>query len=201
MKKLISLLLAVSMLLAVSVAFATEGEIEMDKSITTGTTTVSMTIDSSADTYVFTIPSAVVINPKTQYGYGTVTLKAGWELISVNGISISISSAANSVGDHFPFEKQNINALQTYLNFSMTSSDGQSVPYAIKASTLPYPLAKKDRDSMGDGYSSNYTNALISVTKGGSNTTDKTCDLTFYVNQMPGAGVYTDTLTFAITTN
>lgn len=84
-KKLVALLLAAMMLLTLTAAVA-ENEIELDKTVTTGNTTVSLTVDSSADSYTFSIPAAVTIDPVTQYGYGTITLKAGWELISVNSI-------------------------------------------------------------------------------------------------------------------
>lgn len=105
MKKLFSLLLAAMLLLTVGNAFA--ADVELDKTVTTGTTTVSLNVDSTADSYTFTIPASVVIDPTTQYGYGDVTLKAGWELVSVNSVTIHISNVANGVKEQTYTDKVN----------------------------------------------------------------------------------------------
>ena len=51
-------------------------------------------------------------------------------------------------------------------------------------------------------YGSGYTDAnmpFISVTRNSDNTKDTTASLRIYVDRLPDAGVWTDTLTFAIT--
>lgn len=77
MKKSLVALLITTLLVTVC-CFALADELQLDKSVTSGSTTVSLTVDSTADHYTFTIPAAVVIDPVTQYGYGALTLKAGW---------------------------------------------------------------------------------------------------------------------------
>lgn len=189
--------LAMTGILAVTGSALAAGTTDLDKSVTTGTTTVSLNVDSSADSYTFTIPAAVTIDPATQRGEGVVTLKAGWELVSVNGISIAISKAANGVVNCY--SNTAIFNSQNFQNFKLINDAGSIATYGIKASTHRYPMA--DQSLSGSFYSTAYTDSLIEVRKGGDNTVDKTSTLEFYVHVMPEAGVYTDTLTFAITTN
>ena len=163
-------------------------------------------MDSSADSYTFSIPASVTIDPVTQYGYGTVTLKSGWTLVSVNGIKLNISNVANGVNNGY--KKSSIGDFEItsaeYQNFTLTTADGETATYAIQASGLkPFALqANSYTISNGSTYvcSTAYDHTLINAEKGGDNTTDQTCELTFYVQTMPAAGVYTDTITFAITT-
>lgn len=195
MKKIIvSLLFAV--IIIIGCCFALADEIQLDKSVTTGNTTVSLNVDSTADTYIFTIPAAIVIDPGTQYGYGTLTLKAGWELISVNEIDLAISNVANGVKSNT--QVTNIKNRDA-MNFTLKNSDGSvSVGYGIKSDKTSRPFA--NNGSISNPSTENYTNTLISATKADSNTEDKTCTLTFYVYELPVAGIYTDIITFAITT-
>ena len=88
MKIIKALALLVCMLTIASAAFAEDGEIQLDRNTMTGVTEVSLTVDNSADSFIVVIPSKVTIYPKTQYGYGDIVLKSGWELISVNSLKV-----------------------------------------------------------------------------------------------------------------
>lgn len=85
MKKMLSLLLALALILTAAFALA-EGEtepaettepaptLELDRNTMTGTTEVSLTVDRSMDSYTVIIPSKVTIDPKTQYGLPKCTI-------------------------------------------------------------------------------------------------------------------------------
>ena len=198
MKKITALIL--SLILSCSFTLAlSEEEIELDRLNPTGETTVTMRVDNARDTYIVVIPSRVEIDPVTQYGYGTITLKSGWQLISVNGLDVKLTAAENGIGsgcDSFydPYTVTNSN----YQNFKMKNASGNTVTYAIKPSTINQPLTSYIYNgNYPNGY---YSKSLLSINKGGDNSSDKTCTLTFYVQTMPPAGVYTDTLTFSIVT-
>ena len=188
---ILSLILSCSFTLALS-----EEDIELDRLNPTGETTVTMRVDNTRDTYIVVIPSKVEIDPVTQYGYGTITLKSGWQLISVNGLEVKLTAAENGIGGggysntDWTLDVTN----EYYRNFKLKNASGDVAKYAIKPSTFKAPLTS------ATGWNGDYANSLISVNKGGDNTSDKTCTLTFYVTTMPPAGVYTDTLTFSIVT-
>ena len=204
MKIMKTLALLVCMLTIASMAFAEEGEIQLDRNTMTGVTEVSLTVDNSADTYIVVIPSKVTIDPKTQYGYGDIVLKSGWELISVNKLRVKLSAAANGVGTGHGYSSSYASShdvtKEGYQNFKLKSAEGNTATYAIKSSKENYPFTAGTSTSSGY-YGVDYKTAnLISVVKGGDNKNDSVCKLTFYVGKMPDAGVYTDTLTFSIIT-
>ena len=195
---ILSLILSCSFTLALS-----EEDIELDRLNPTGETTVTMRVDNARDTYIVVIPSKVEIDPVTQYGYGTITLKSGWQLISVNGLDVRLTEAENGIGGGYSDSSSSITT-SSYQNFKMKTSSGNTVSYAIKPSNFSGPMHNSGTHYVS-GYGTtthtqNYLNNLISVNKGGDNSNDKTCTLTFYVQTMPPAGVYTDTLTFSIVT-
>ena len=208
---MLSLLLAFALILTAAFALA-EGEtepaettepaptLELDRNTMTGTTEVSLTVDRSMDSYTVVIPSKVTIDPKTQYGYGDVVLKAGWELVSVNSLKVQLSGAKNGVGTgHYDGSSTNASTSITtsnYQNFTLKDGD-KTAKYAIKTSTYSYPLTSYT----ASGWGTYYKDSLISVAKGDASGSDKSCRLTFYVKTMPvDPGVYTDTLTFSIIT-
>lgn len=195
MKIMKTLALLVCMLTIASVAFAEEGEIQLDRNTMTGVTEVSLTVDNSADSFIVVIPSKVTIDPKTQYGYGDIVLKSGWELVSVNGLKVRLSAAANGIGTG-ESSGGSITG-EVYQNFTLKSAEGNTATYAIKSSKHQYPFTAGTKTVYGAKYK---TADLISVVKGDDNQKDNACKLTFYVNKMPDAGVYTDTLTFSIIT-
>ena len=227
MKMLLALLLAL-MLVSLSAFALAEGDpvaepgetaepaetLELDRNTMTGTTEVSLTVDRSMDTYTVIIPSKVTIDPKTQYGYGDVVLKAGWELVSVNSLKVQLSGAENGIADNFyinttSFEYTN-SLLPYYQNFKLKNSD-KTVPYAIKASTVSWPYTKTNHNGRGYygissteryGYGAAYDTAMITISKkNSSNTEDIVSNMVFYVKDMPtDPGIYTDTLTFSIIT-
>ena len=195
MKIMKALALLVCMLTIASMAFAEDGEIQLDRNTMTGVTEVSLTVDNSADTYIVVIPSKVTIDPKTQYGYGDIVLKSGWELISVNSLTVRLSAAANGIGTGGNSVESVANG--SYQNFTLKSAEGKTATYAIASSQHN----NKPFTAYSNGYGIYYKTAnLISVVKGGDNQKDNVCKLTFYVQKMPDAGVYTDTLTFSIIT-
>ena len=202
MKIMKTLALLVCMLTIASAAFAEDGEIQLDRNTMTGVTEVSLTVDNSADSFIVVIPSKVTIDPKTQYGYGDIVLKSGWELISVNSLKVKLSAAANGVGDGMYYSSSatsvNVNVGE-YQNFKLKSAEGNIATYAIKSNKHDFPFTAGTTTTYYRG--TNYKTAnLISVVKGGDNKNDSVCKLTFYVKKMPDAGVYTDTLTFSIIT-
>ena len=207
MKKIVALALA-WMLICTVMAASSEEIIQLDGNTMTGNTTVSLTVDNSSDTYIVVIPSRVVIDPKTQYGEGTITLRSGWELISINGLDIKLTAAENGIGQGSPRAESSSPALNditnaSYQNFYMKTSTDKTVSYAIQPNDRMPLTAYENAGSYGSGYrngGSLYSDSLISVNKGGDSTEDKSCTLTFYVRTMPEAGVYTDTLTFSIVT-
>ena len=220
MKKLLALLLTLTLVSLSAFALA-EGDpaaepgetaepaqtLELDRNTMTGTTEVSLTVDRSMDSYTVVILSKVTIDPKTQYGYGDVVLKAGWELVSVNSLKVQLSGAENGIADNYIAIGSSTTYSDAYLkdssfqNFKL-KNENKMANYAIKASTVSWPFAKTSRSGGAYSsyhYSSAYDTNLLSVAKGGDNTEDKICSLTFYVKNMPAdPGVYTDTLTFAI---
>ena len=219
MKIMKALALLVCMLTIASMAFAEDGEIQLDRNTMTGVTEVSLTVDNSADTYIVVIPSKVTIDPKTQYGYGDIVLKSGWELISVNNLKVKLSEAANGIeeGRAYDIEPRSGHGIKAkaFQNFKLKSAEGKTATYAIASNRHAHPFtagADTERTNStatynGTGgyyyyyFGTNYKNAnLISVVKGGDNQADSVCKLTFYVDKMPDAGVYTDTLTFSIIT-
>ena len=207
MKIMKTLALLVCMLTIASVAFAEDGEIQLDRNTMTGVTEVSLTVDNSADSFIVVIPSKVTIDPKTQYGYGDIVLKSGWELISVNSLKVKLSEAANGVGTGQGYSYSNVDSqdvtVSAYQNFTLKSAEGNTATYAIKSSKHDFPFTAGTKTNTSSTYyhGTNYKTAnLISVVKGGDNQKDNVCKLTFYVQKMPDAGVYTDTLTFSIIT-
>lgn len=192
MKKLLALV-SVLYLMTVCTAFA-DGEIELDSTVTTGTTTVTMNMDSVVDNYTFTIPASVSIDPVTQYGYGTVSLKAGWELNAANGVEIAIASAANQVNNIYNSGYALEDASAQI--FTLVDAEGNKVKYGIRADGISSTYALSGSNT-SKYY---YKKPLISVLKGGDNQEDILCALTFYVRTAPANGVYSDTLTFAVTT-
>ncbi len=108
MKKLLALLLTLTLVSLSAFALAEDDPatepadtLELDRNTMTGTTEVSLTVDRSMDSYTVVIPSKVTIDPKTQYGYGDVVLKAGWELVSVNSLKVQLSGAENGIWDGY----------------------------------------------------------------------------------------------------
>ena len=186
MKKIIALAMALALALSFAPALSEEEEntIELDRLNKTGNTTVTMTVDSARDSYIVVIPSTVEIDPFTQNCRAEITLKSGWVLISVNGLDVKLAAAENGIGNntgsYYP---------SSFMNFQMRSATDDFVRYAINPSSFNMPI-----------HSGNSTNALISVDKYGDNTEDISCVLWFYVQKMPPEGVYTDTLTFTIST-
>ena len=206
MKKFTALILTLILSCSFTLALSEE-DIELDRLNPTGETTVTMRVDNARDTYIVVIPSKVEIDPVTQYGTGTITLKSGWQLISINGLDVRLTAAENGIGSGaYDYSNSNnpvganFNVNDTiYQNFKMKSTTGKTCTYAIKASTINQPFTSWTNSSGGKP-NGHYSKNLISVNKGGDNTKDKTCTLTFYVAKMPPAGVYTDTLTFSIIT-
>lgn len=194
---ILSLILSCSFTLALS-----EEEIELDRLNPTGETTVTMRVDNARDTYIVVIPSKVEIDPVTQYGTGTIMLKSGWQLISINGLDVKLTAAENGIGSGYVNNISSSPVTESrYQNFKMKNASGNTVTYAIKPSGFNYPLTGSSVYPLNSSYGSGfYKNSLISITKGGDNSSDRTCTLTFYVQTMPPAGVYTDTLTFSIVT-
>ena len=200
MKKIIALAMALALALSFTPALSEEEEntIELDRLNKTGNTTVTMTVDSARDSYIVVIPSTVEIDPVTQYGEAAITLKSGWVLISVNGLDVKLTGAENGIGAgvyniNLPYPVTH----SSYQNFKMKSASEDFVTYAIKPSNFSAPMHSMNNNNNYLGY---YLDSLISVDKGGDNTEDQTCTLTFYVATMPPEGVYTDTLTFTIST-
>ena len=188
----------------------TEEVVELNRLTTTGSTTVTMTVNNNRDSYIVVIPSKVEIDPVTQYGEGTITLKSGWTLISVNGLDVKLTKAANGVGtgistSSYGSTPSNDITNNYFQNFTMKSDTGDAVTYAIMPSNnTPFTA---NSNAGGYSYSNNiryggtmYNTSLISVNKGGDNSTDQSVTLTFYVKTMPPAGIYSDTLTFSIVT-
>lgn len=194
MKRIAALMIALMLVCSFSIAMSEE-VVELDRLTTTGTTSVSLTVNNSRDTYIVVIPSKVEIDPVTQYGEGTITLKSGWQLISVNGLDVKLTEAENGILDGRNTKSSSITCTE-FQNFKMKSEDGNTVTYAIQPSGK-YPLTAVNYTSSTFSY---YKTNLITISKGGDNSIDKTCTLTFYVEKMPPAGVYSDTLTFAIIT-
>ena len=183
---ILTLVLACSFTMALS-----EDELQLDRLTMSGNTTVTLTVDNNRDSYIVVIPSKVEIDPVTQYGEGTITLKSGWVLISVNKLGVKLTAAKNGIGDGvITSGTQHPITASEYQNFKMTNAAGNSVRYAIAASGQESPLYAWACE--------NYY--LLSVNKGENNSEDVSCTLTFYVPWMPPAGVYTDTLTFSIVT-
>ena len=210
MKKMLSLLLALTLILTAAFALA-EGEtepaettepaptLELDRNTMTGTTEVSLTVDKSMDSYTVIIPSKVTIDPKPQYGYGDVVLKAGWELVTFNRLKVQLTEAENGISDNYYNTPSSLSYSDSYLQYFMNftlKNETKNAYYAIKASNLPWPFSKTRHNN-----GTPYEEPLISVSKGNANTSDKVSKLTFYVKTMPvDPGVYTDTLTFSIIT-
>ena len=196
MKKVTAFLMALMLAFSLQMAIGEE-VIELDRLTMTGTTTVSLEVNSARDTYIVIIPSRVEIDPVTQYGEGTITLKSGWSLISVNGLDVRLTAAENGVKSQPPQYDITHSFNQ---NFTMKSASGESVTYAIKPEYCnPGPV--RGLSAYSDSTCTPYDQlSLIWVNKGEDNTSDLSCTLTFYVKTMPPAGVYTDTLTFSIIT-
>ena len=233
MKKLLTLLIALTLVGLSAFALAEDdpaaepGEtaesaqtLELDRNTMTGTTEVSLTVDRSMDSYTVVIPSKVTIDPKTQYGYGDVVLKSGWELVASNNLQVRLMGAENGINSGRAYglkqsaDFSNISSSTSYLNFQLKNDDNKTVSYAIKSNKHAYPFTAGNdterTESIGNYmgtasyyyyFGTNYRNSLISVKKGDSNSSNNTCQLTFYINKMPNdPGVYTDTLTFSIIT-
>ena len=222
MKKLLALLLTLTLVSLSAFALA-EGDpaaepgetaepaqtLELDRNTMTGTTEVSLTVDRSMDSYTVVIPSKVTIDPKTQYGYGDVVLKAGWELVSVNSLKVQLSGAENGIlsgslhtSDSYRTYNPSDLALDCFQNFKL-KSENHEVSYSLKASTLAWPFSTSNNSNVTGSYYyyRAYNTSMISVSKGGNNEEDKICNLTFYVKTMPAdPGIYTYTLTFSIIT-
>ena len=196
MKKIWVIVLAMLLVCSITMALA-EDVIELDRITKTGNTSVSLTVNNNRDTYIVVIPSKVEIDPVTQYGEGTITLKSGWQLISINGLDVKLTEAENGVGTSV--DSSNVSITNSnYQNFKMKSESGNTVTYAIQPSGLK-PLSAAGSNTRPELFTY-YSASLISINKGGDNSTDKSCTLTFYVKTMPPAGIYTDTLTFSIVT-
>ena len=191
------LVLALVCCFALAAGEETEETIELDRLTTTGNTTVTMTVNNNRDTYIVVIPSKVEIDPVTQYGEGTITLKSGWTLISVNGLDVKLTAAANGIADYY----ENSFDVSKFQNFKMISDEGNAVYYAIVPSNLGKPLSLYNHYySSTTIFSYQYNTNLISINKGGDNSEDQSCTLKFSLKTMPPAGIYYDTLTFSIIT-
>lgn len=182
MKKLMAVLLIATLLCAVLPAYA--DDIELDGNTQTGETRISLTIDRSLDKYTFVIPSDVTIDPETKSGSFTVTLKAGFELIACNSISIALASAANGI-------KKDMGAAFTLVD----SETGKTASYTIYFDGKN--LCEKT-DSAATGYT-NFNCVAISATKATPTTNDIEAVYSISLNTLPSEGVYTDTLTFKVT--
>ncbi|MBQ8556870.1 MAG: hypothetical protein IJ438_13525 [Clostridia bacterium] len=95
MKKMLTLLLVLVMVFSVPVAIGQEyegwdGAADMSS-------TVTMTIDDSLDSFIIVIPGAMTVDPLTKTGTMTVSLKAGWNLISRSSIALSLASSKNNM--------------------------------------------------------------------------------------------------------
>ncbi len=217
MKRFALLLLALFCLTCLTASALAEGNdpaepedvIELDRNTMIGNTEVSLTVDRSQDTFVVVIPSKVTIDPKTQYGYGDLVLKAGWELVSVNSLTVKLTSAENGIGI-----ATNSSSGQYLLpeNFRLKTEDGKAASYSVHPvinGSAYYPFTSKS-GSHSSGSSSNSsvyygsdinTFQLFYIIKSYDNTIDRTCEMVFHINTMPSEpGIYTDTLTFSIIT-
>ena len=205
MKKMLALLLVLTLVSLSAFALAEDNPatepaetLELDRNTMTGTTEVSLTVDRSMDSYTVIIPSKVTIDPKTQYGYGDVVLKAGWELVSVNNLKVQLSGAENGILDGYYSSGSSTSYSNSMLednSFQLfrLKNDSKIVYYAIKASTVSWPFSKTSHygsytntnGTYSYRYSSAYDTNLFNVAKGGDNTEDKVSSLTFYVKNMP----------------
>lgn len=180
MKKLLALILCLSMFLG-SAAIAEE--VELNKNVMEGKTDISMTIDHDDNNFVVVIPASVTIDTDKKEGSFDIVLKSGWKLVSSNGLRVRVKEFANGVATH-----------ATYNAFTLKNAEGKTVKYEIDY-------------VKGSGGSTNYltgssynTVDLIAVAKGNTNTADKKTTLKLRVPTLPtDPGVYTDTITFAIT--
>jgi len=180
MKKLLALILCLCLSLG-AVAFATE----MNKDVLEGQTTVSLTVDPDENSFVVVIPASVTVDIGTQEGTFDIVLKAGWKLVSANGLKVRIKQFANGVIDS-----------SGYNDFKLTGNNGgfawYSLSYKGPSSTSFSNLTYSNWDST----------VLIYAKKGDSNSTDYVTDLKIKVPTLPTTpGVYTDVITFAVTLN
>lgn len=176
MKKTLSLLLVVLLVLTINVALA---EKTLDKDNLTGETLVTLTIDRADDTFTVIIPSTVSINPETKEGQGKVVLKSGWKLVSGNNLSVKIMANANGGVDSELNLKNSNGDKWTYGAVMYNGNMGSWLVYDVTTHAFK-------------------NNTVISVNKGDANSSDTEKAIFFRVNTLPPPGVYTDTLTFEI---
>ncbi|MBE5809302.1 MAG: hypothetical protein E7318_00025 [Clostridiales bacterium] len=180
MKKLLALILCLCLSLG-AVAFATE----LNKDVLEGQTTVSLTVDPDENSFVIVIPASVTVDIGTQEGTFDIVLKAGWKLVSANGLKVRIKKFANGT-----FSNSGDN------DFMLKGNNGGTAYYELSykksTSTSYIPLTYVQWDDT----------ELISVKKGDSNSTDYVTGLKIKVPTLPTTpGVYTDVITFAVTLN
>ena len=196
MKKNLVLFLATCLCLCITsfvLAEDTEGQIQLDQNTMSGNTTVSLTVDNSSDNFTVVIPSSITIDQGTQYGYGQIVLKKNWELSSYNGLSVWLDSAENGIGNTALYS----GSITNCKNLTLKSQEGVAVTYGMTIGSRIVTTGGSNNSS----YLTIAQDYIIHVKKGDANTQDITKEIVCYVGTMPSAGVYTDTLTFTITTN
>lgn len=188
MKKIVSLLLAMCLLLSAVPALAAK-ELNLDNM--SDTTLVTLTVSADADEFVVVIPSTVEIDPVTQKATTSITLNAGWKLVASNKLTVSLISAQNGINTQSKWRYSTMGNYGRYA-FQLKSEAGVTVEYEISSTY----------DSSGSINGGNPDELkLIEVNKQKTTTTTekKSKALFFYLYTMPEEGVYTDILTFGIT--
>lgn len=168
MKKLLSLVLALALVLSFSVtAFAEDHTVDQDDTLpATKDTTVEFNVDP---TYTITIPAKVELDKKTDTGTGAVTYEqdeiitasAGVRLLNGQRIRVTLSAGTNG--------------------FVLTSKESATLPYTVTVGDSTTPITSGG-----------------TVTTFGTNTTQQTSTLHFAANDPTYAGQYSDTVTFTI---
>lgn len=169
MRKILSLVLCIVLMLCMAIPASAEE--------TAGTTVISLTVDPTMESYTLTIPADVTIDPTTKSGTVSVTLSDvtfAW--------STELHVYASSANDwHLVNQEDATKTIQYRMKTNLNGTNSSS------GKTLEVANCKmREREAgMVQEYNENQNNTMNNA-------------LTI-LETYPGAGTYTDTLTFTVT--
>lgn len=133
MKKIVSLLLAMCLLLAAVPALA-DKELNLDNM--SDTSLVTLTVSSDMDNFTVIIPSTIAFDATQQHSETTIKLNAGWKLIAHDKLKVVFGGAAHGIGSNVAGNKKNNLSLYGNWNFTLESGEGNTVKYNISRGKL-----------------------------------------------------------------